>query len=310
LAPGPTITALFQGYTLHLRAEGKSTATVDRTYLPHLRAFEAFLRSRGMPLGVAAIRREHVEAYIVSLQEQGKRPATVSLAFRSLAPFWRWCVDEGEIRESPMLRMKRPVVPVEAPAVLTPEQMERLMKAASGNDFESRRDKAIISLLADTGMRRGEIAGLRVRDTDLERGTVLIRAETSKGRRTRVARFGADTARAIERYLRLRADHAHARSEWLWLGKRGPTTGSGILQIVERRGKQAGVEKTFVHQFRHTFAHEHLLDGGAEGDLMELAGWADRTMLRRYGASAAGERARANYRSPVDRLRERSRSSR
>lgn len=58
------------------------------------------------------------------------------------------------------------------------------------------------------------------------------------------------------------------------------------------------------HLFRHTFAHQHLASGGQEGDLMELAGWHDRGMLRRYGAAAAADRARKNYRSPVDRLAE------
>jgi site-specific recombinase XerD len=307
LGTAPRIADLFQAYTIHLRAEGKATATVDHTYLPHLRAFEAFLRASGMPLAVDSIRREHVEAYIVSLQQAGKRPATVSLAFRSLSPFWRWCIDEGEIKVSPMQLMKRPKVEVESPPVLTPDQLQRLLKACDGQDFESRRDLAILSLLSDSGMRRGEIAGLDVKDIDLERMTVIVRAEHSKGRRTRTARFGAQTARALSRYLRLRPSHPYAATASLWLGRRGPTTGSGILQIVERRGKQSGVE-AFVHLFRHSYAHAHLLDGGAEGDLMELAGWTDRSMLRRYGASAAGERARSNYRSPLDRMREQRRS--
>jgi site-specific recombinase XerD len=305
-----TVTELLPSYARHLRAEGKTTGTVDHTYLPALARFEAFLADQGMPRAVQAIRREHVEAYIVALQALGRKPATVNLAYRSLQPFWRWCVEEDELRESPMTRMKPPLVPEDPPPVVTDDELARLLAACRGNDFEERRDYALVSLLADSGMRRGECAGLRVEDLDLDRNAVVIQGATSKSRRQRTTRFGAGTARALDRYVRVRRTHATIGETALWIGKRGPMTGSGLLQVIERRGRQAGIEHLHPHLFRHSFAHQWLADGGQEGDLMELAGWRDRGMLRRYGQSAAADRARANYRSPIDRLRDRSRPAR
>jgi site-specific recombinase XerD len=255
-----------------------------------------------MPCAAASITREHVEAYIVSLQREGKRPATQNLAYRSLQPFWKWALEEGEISVSPMARMKPPVVPVNPPPVLKPEEVQRLMKVCDGTDFEARRDRAVISLLMDTGMRRGELAGLATGSIDFAYDQVIIEGDTSKSRRTRVVRFGKDTARALDRYIRVRRRHVDAELPNLWLGKRGPMTGSGLLQMLERRGQQADIVGLHPHQFRHTFAHEMLSSGFQEGDLMQLGGWKDRGMLSRYGASAAAERARENYRSPVDRL--------
>ena len=81
----------------------------------------------------------------------------------------------------------------------------------------------------------------------------------------------------------------------LWLGPKGALTDSGVRQLVERRAAEAGLGHIHPHQLRHTFAHAWLADGGADADLMMLAGWRSRQTLQRYAASTAAERARTAY---------------
>ncbi|MDO8616077.1 MAG: tyrosine-type recombinase/integrase [Dehalococcoidia bacterium] len=274
-----------------LKAKNRAPKTVQ-TYVEAVERLDDFLAAQGMPRNVSTITREHVESFIGHLLDTAAA-ATAANRYRSLQQFFKYLAEDGEIKDSPMARMTPPKLPDGETLVLREDDLRHLIAACVGADFEARRDAAIIRLMIDTGCRIGEALALRLtndddNDVDLDQGTIRL---LGKGRRWRTASIGAKTARALDRYLRVRREHPDAPARALWLGRRGPLTDQGLRLVIRRRGEQAGLGRIHPHMLRHAAAHHWLAAGGSEGDLMRLLGWTSRDMLQRYAATTGTERA-------------------
>ena len=282
-------------FRLHLAAEAKAPRTI-RNYTEAVRWFAAaYLLLEAGKTRWEQVNRQDIEGWMVCLLS-GYSAAYASVQYRVLQQFFRWWAEEEELPD-PMAKLRPPKVTEKPVPVVTSVELSELQKACQGRTFADRSDAAIIAVFRATGVRLAELAGIRSDPDDPVRNDVDLQSREiricGKGGKGRVVKISYEAARTLDRYLRVRARHAHAWRPQLWLGvnNRGPLTAAGIYQIVARRGRQCGVE-VYPHWFRHHFSHTWLYRGGAEGDLMELNGWSSRQMLTRYGAAA---RARRTY---------------
>lgn len=307
-----SVAALLPSWQLALESANRSPKTI-KSYTASVRSLAKFLRDHDMPDDIDKVGPEHIRAFLVAERERTS-PAFGQQHYRNLNVYFRWVEAEGErLAPNPMVKVDKPAVPEVAKPFLTEAEITAILRTCSGQDFESRRDAAIIRILVDTGVRVSGLAGLRFNPEDDEKTDVFLQM-----RRLRVVLKGGDqwwapigrrTAAAVDRYLRARVRHPRASSPWLWLALRSSAVGehftdTGIRQMLDRRGKQAGVQNVTPHRFRHTFADKWLELGGSVDDLMNVAGCRSITMPLKYAKGRGIARAAAAHDrlSPGDRI--------
>jgi len=291
---------LRDGFALSLRAEGKSPKTL-KTYLEAIDKLLAFVQERGMP-ELPSLTAEHLREFFGALYAIGNKPATVSNRYRALKRFFSWLREEGEVTDNPLTRIKSPHIPSQVLPHYAANEIEGIVRVCNPNTLSGARNKAIVLMLLDTGMRASELLGLDFEDIDFERGTALVRG---KGGKQRMVSIGSKTALALNRYLRFAQKSSKPMSGPMWLSERRERLGiDGLRMLVTRAAKRAGVQFKGIHSFRRTSAIAFLEAGGYPDDLQTLMGWSSSQMLRHYTKATATERAVLAHKrlSPSDRL--------
>jgi len=275
-------------FLLDSKIENKSKRTIG-FYRERLQPFVAFI---GADTKLQQITIQDIKRYFSS--QNIEYIYAYHAKYRALRAFLNWSVKQNYLSKTP-LSFNAPKLPYKIMPIFSDEDMRAMVKVCNV------RDKAIILTLYDTGMRLGELLGMKLNDIEIESRHITV---LGKGKKKRTLQINPQVLKAIWQYLRTRGSPQH---DLVWLSEEGrPLTESGIKQIVRRVGNRAGItgKKLGPHTFRHTFANNFLDAGGDPLDLKYLLGHASLRMVENYVKAHQEKRAlKAHERfSPVDRL--------
>lgn len=292
---------LLSSWTLSLEADGKSARTIENyTYGPA--QLHDWLQQSGRGTNdMDQVTPQLVREWLAHTLKN-RSDATAAARYKGMRQFCNWLLAEREVAADPMANVRQPAVKDKPTPIVTDADLDKLLASCASDSFTDVRDRALLMLFADTGMRLGAVAGMKLDHLDLRERVVAV---VTKGDKHLLVPFGANTARTLDKYLRARRRLPWAHTPWVWLSanNKGHLTNTGIYQLVRRRGRRVlDMPNLHPHMFRHKFADTWLEAGGSETGLMDVVGWKSRQMVGRYAAVRRAERARAEHRrlSPMD----------
>jgi len=205
-----------------MAAEGKAPRTM-RTYTEAVRWFAAYVlpetdKRRWEEVDKADLRRWTVRILSEYSTAYGGNQ------FRAIRRFLRWLAIEDD-RPDPVRGLRAPTVKVSLVPVFTSVELSALRRTCQGRSFVDRRDAAILAVFEATGIRLSELAGIRYDPADPEQSDLDLYGREirvfGKGSKPRLVTISFEAARALDRYLRVRARHPLAGRPELWLGVNG-----------------------------------------------------------------------------------------
>lgn len=293
-APPDTITADLESWRTVLESENKAKPTITN-YVTGVQHYIRWLQKQGE---TPRIDRDLVVKWVAAMLKSGLQASTVTGRQLAVRQFSAWMSAESTIDydDDLLLGLKPPKAAEKLLEPLTDRELKLMFAAAgTGKTLRDYRDEALLRLMAETGMRSGEILRMEIGDVNTKERIVLIRK--AKSGRGRPVGYSPKAGVALDKYLRMRRSHPHASLPHFWLSvDNGKLTYVGLRWTLTQRAQSVGIERFHLHLMRHTAASRWLDLGGSEQGLMRLAGWSDRSMLDRYTRADSQQRALAEAR--------------
>jgi site-specific recombinase XerD len=311
---------------------GRTPTTIEK-YRYNLDKFAVWMASEGITDPAQLTETSKKEANLVlrnwgaSLRRRGQAPATVRQIIATIRSFLKWCYQEEIVTRDFATVLRMPVAKKRVQRTLMYDEILAMLNICDIS-MQGIRDRALINLLIDSGLRASEVCRLKV--DDLTFGVRLMAPEgevvinvirvLGKGNNERLAYFGQEAARCLRIWLEVRENHLTGAANTARINGRefskpdtvfvslggitrsSPLTVSGLRVHLRKLGERAGVEKVSTHAFRRSMACLAEYAGASSRETQLYGGWSTIEQVERYTQMYnAGQKF--NQHSPADLLK-------
>ena len=264
---------LIDSFLDYLRYERNYSNYTIGAYSKDLRQFEGYVKryKEGIfdPVDVDA---DLVRGWVVSLMDEMLSPVSVNRKLSSLKSFFKFLMKQGSISVNPLRLITGPKTKKPLPYFIKDKEMELLLDGDGfGEDFEGVRNRLVLEMLYDTGIRRSELIGMR--DSDVDSETMQIRV-TGKRNKQRLIPFAEGLKNLIQAYTEVRNREVGSESGWFFVRKNGEQLSVSIVYTIvkDKLSEIPTLAKRSPHVLRHSFATSMLNNGAELNAVKELLG--------------------------------------
>lgn len=290
---GKNMTQDIQNFIQYLHQVKQTSANTEVSYARDLKKMNQYLSAQGI-FTASEVTATSLNSYILFLEKEGRKPATISRSIASMKAFYHYMEKEHRLAADPSERLKAPKIEKKMPVILSTEEVNRLLGQPNGASPKELRDKAMLELLYATGIRVSELISLKLWDVNLKMEYLTC----SDGHKERMIPFGGIAKQALLRYFeqgrpRLVDDGS---VDWLFTNCLGQAMSrQGFWKLIKSYGRKAGIEAEITpHMLRHSFA-AHMVNNGADlKALQEMLGHSDVSTTQVY-AQISQKRMREVY---------------
>ena len=263
---------LIDSFLDYLRYERNYSDKTVLAYAEDLKQLEAFVGEKYDGLTLLTVDDSAVREWEVSLMDEGYAPASVNRKLSALRSFYKFLLKQELVTVNPVRKLKGPKNRRKLPVFVKESEMNSLLDDGDfGNGFKGCRDKLIVEMLYETGMRLAELVGLDDSDVDFSHSLLKVLGKRDK---ERLIPFGDKLRTQMQVYINVRNEQVEAVSGAFFVREDGERLSrNSVYNIVKRNlSKVTMLKKRSPHVLRHTFATVMLNHDAKLGAVKELLG--------------------------------------
>ncbi|MCM3394828.1 MULTISPECIES: tyrosine-type recombinase/integrase [Cytobacillus] len=273
-------------YIYHCMAKGYPPKTM-KNKRQELKQLKEYLVERRGINELESVTPFDLKAYVRFKQQAGLQPQSIVSMFKMIKAFFSWCEKEGYLKENIAKRVETPKVPKKVLKGFNASDIQAMIDAFTFKNYIEARNKAIIAMLADCGLRAMELRGLL--NVNVKETSILV---NGKGNKERLIFVSPALKRILIKYERVKTQHFKDKitTDHYFLSYKGTELSHvGLDNVIKLAGNKAGVEGKRIspHSFRHFFATQFLLNANFHGNvdiytLSKLLGHSEISTTQRY----------------------------